>query len=126
MGTEAMTISWTRHWFLQACTSIFMIVSFCLAAFLFVRCLMFLWRTKSRISGRRDLVKHIAAIACADASAALWVYFPSILHSKSFLVDGDPSWCHLFTTVRMWLNLLSALYTACLAASTLLAIWGRP
>jgi len=103
-----------------------MILSFGLAAFLCMRCLIYLRRTERRISGRRDLVKHIAAIAGADASMALWSYFGSILHSKTFLVRGDPQWCPLFTTVRMWLILLSALWTGSLALGTLAVLLGKP
>eukprot|EP00405_Crypthecodinium_cohnii_P020943 CAMPEP_0206469984 /NCGR_PEP_ID=MMETSP0324_2-20121206/30628_1 /ASSEMBLY_ACC=CAM_ASM_000836 /TAXON_ID=2866 /ORGANISM="Crypthecodinium cohnii, Strain Seligo" /LENGTH=303 /DNA_ID=CAMNT_0053943893 /DNA_START=380 /DNA_END=1291 /DNA_ORIENTATION=+ len=55
---------------------------------------------------------------------AAWSYIGSVAHSRSLLVKGDPEWCALFTTVRMWLILLSALWTAALALGTLAALLG--
>lgn len=105
--------------------SLAMLLSLSLGTFLAVRCLLYLRRAQRKIGDRRDLVKHIGAIAAADASMAAWSYFASAIHSKSLLVQGDPEWCTLFTTVRMWLILLSALWTAALAMATLAALLGK-
>lgn len=113
-----------RSFFIWSVT-LCMILSFVLAAFLCIHCVLYLWRTNRRIGMRRELVKHIGAIAGADACMAAWSYMGSALHSESFLVHGDPEWCVLFTTVRMWLILLSALWTGALALGTLAALLGR-
>eukprot|EP00928_Gymnodinium_smaydae_P072753 TRINITY_DN5604_c0_g2_i1.p1 TRINITY_DN5604_c0_g2~~TRINITY_DN5604_c0_g2_i1.p1 ORF type:complete len:365 (-),score=38.20 TRINITY_DN5604_c0_g2_i1:128-1222(-) len=103
-----------------------MLLSFFFAGFLFLRCVVYLRKNRNRIGGRRDLVKHIAAIAGADACMAAWCYISSVSETQSLLVQGDPSWCAGFSTVRMWLILVSALCTAALAVGTLVALLGKP
>eukprot|EP00927_Polykrikos_kofoidii_P060432 TRINITY_DN55414_c0_g1_i1.p1 TRINITY_DN55414_c0_g1~~TRINITY_DN55414_c0_g1_i1.p1 ORF type:complete len:368 (-),score=25.39 TRINITY_DN55414_c0_g1_i1:92-1195(-) len=90
-------------------------ISFCFSSCLCWRCVMYLYRRRRRVNSTRHLVRHIAAIAGADTLVAAWAYLGSLNATGRLLVTDDPSWCALFTTVRMWLILLSALWTASLA-----------
>lgn len=106
---------------LEWSSTLTMFLSFALSTFLFVVCLSYLC---GRLDYGKPLVRHITAITCIDAMAALWSYLSSAIHFQSLIFRGDPPWCALFVKVQWWLVLVSALWFSSLALGVLYALLG--